>query len=767
MLKKRTPVLTSVVTILFFLIVCLSASAYIKRTSMLAIAASLSAIFLFYSKLQKQVKLPLIATSLFVLIDGISCFYAVNGRLALLEFLKVLVSFCYALLLLSFCKEKGRTIPIILSGTAALESLISIDLISTRLISTPILNFLGQYSSVYRDLPGIEPGVRINSMFVNPNVFAGTIGIGLLLSLGLAASAQSNKERAIHLVCLFISSLAFVLAFSMGALLAIAVAFPAYLLLEIKGRRIRLLILMLETLVITLLAAFPISLTSFHAWNGIQPVPMVCLVLGAVCLCLFDRFVATQLIKKASGHTKSLLSFAVALAAFFAVFLIAACNWTGSIVLHPNETLRRSAYPAPGVYSLSAESDGTPQITIESQNRADTTMHTSTLLYQGELASVTFTVPEDSIIVWFNISAADETNLTRVTFENETGSVRLPLKYRLIPGFIANRMQGLRANQNAIQRFSFFEDGLKLFCRSPIVGLGLGSFESELRSVQTFYYSTRYAHNHYIQALEDTGIIGFLLFVGMLAAMAAAVWFSRQQGVLLAPALGAALIFLAGHVLTEMVFSTYVYLPMAFALFAVINDCCGEAIPIPERFRTDRIRGFILLGWAALLVVFAIFLSCHVVAQNMSGQMTFEAYEEAARLDAFEGSKHKLSYILKSIDNEVDDETRQKADRYAASLEKCNAHSTPFYLTEYYMETGRPAQAFEMAQKYAAHMAASSNAWQELFNLLERYETDTPLYREGISALAQMREEWNAQNLGTITLSAENEAFLARMQEAT
>ena len=761
MAKKLTPVMLLFGSVLFFFIDCFCVSASLKRISILLLAAAVSVVFLFYSKLRDQVRPPLIAVSLMVLLDGVSCFYAVAPGYALTEFLRILASFCLALSLLAFCTD-GRQIAVVLTGAAALSSVVSIDMLATRLISTPILDYLGQVSGDYQNLPGVEPGIRLTSMFLNPNVFAGFIGIAVLMGLGLAVSSENSRERAVHIVLLFINSLAFVLSFSMGAIAAIVLAFAVYLLLEQKGRRIRLLLLMAETLIVTLLMAFPISITSFSEWNGVRPVPLVCMVLGALMLCLLDYFVGCPLAARLNG--KAIAGAAAVLAAAAAVFFVAAFQWTDGISLGQGETLRRADYPEPGAYQMVAETDGAVHIMIETQNRIDTVMHTSMVLYEGALDGAAFTVPDDSTIVYFNFTAEEAVRLERVAYGNEQGSASLPLKYRLLPGFIANRLQGLWANQNAIQRFSFFENGMKLFLRSPVIGSGLGAYENGLFSVQDFFYSTRYAHNHYIQSLVDTGIIGGLVFIGMLAVLAAAVWFGRRQGVLLAPALGGALAFLAGHVLTEMVFSTYTYLPMAFGMFAAINDCCGSALPMLKPLRESRIRAGILLSWTALLFVFGIFLGMNVAAQNIAAGGEPADYEEAARLDRFQWQKHLENYLYYTIDYDTDDETRQKADRYAERLERKGSYSAPYCLTEYYLATGRTEKAMEMAKQYVVYQASNHFAWQDLLDVMEVYEQNTPVFREGVAELARMREEWNKNNLGTITLTEQNEAFIARMQ---
>lgn len=761
MVKKLSPVFLLFGAVLFFFIDCYCVSNTLKRISALLLAAAFAAIFLAYGRLRDQMRLPVLALGLLVLLDGISCAYTTAGYFAVYEFLRVLAAFCIALVLLAACN--GRRISIVLTGGAAVSSVVSIDMLATRLISGPLLETLGRASSDYQNLPGVEPGIRMTSMFLNPNVFAGFVGIAVLLGLGLVTSSAGKGERAVHLVLLFVNSLAFLLAFSMGALMAIAVSFPVYLLLEQKGQRMRSLLLMAETLLVTLLMAYPISVTSFSAWEGIRPAPLLCLVLGAALLCGLDLLAGDRLAGALKGRGRALAGIAGGCCAASVVFLVAALHWTGAFSFSQGEALRRSRYPDPGEYRLSCEADGPLQVVIRSQNWQDTMTHEGTLLYTGEADGAAFTVPEDSAVVHFDFTAEGEVCLTQASYTGERGAEKLPLRYRLLPAFIVNRLQGLWANQNAVQRFAFFADGLRLFRRSPIIGLGMGAYENGLQSVQTFYYGTRYAHNHYIQSLVDTGIIGLIVFLGLLAALAAAVWCGRKRGVPLAPALGGALAFLAAHVMVEMVFSTYTYLPMAFGMFAVINDSCAEGLPTPGPLRSSRGRGGILLGGTALLFVCGLILGGNVAAYNIAAGGTLEDYAEAARLDLISWENHATEYMELTLDTEVDAETRAQADRYAERIERKGSAAGQYVLTKYYLGTGRMEEALAAAQCYARWRASSPSAWQRLFSLLDAYEEDTPLYREGIRALAAQREEWMENNIGTIALTAENEAFLARV----
>lgn len=750
---------------LFFLAVCLCSAATIKITVVLLILLALCAVFLFWERLRDRLTPPVLSLGLVVLADGLSNLYAVSGKYALYEFLKVLSALCLTLLFLAFTgeREPERRAASALEGFCAIAGLVSIDLLSTRWISTPVLALLDQFTPDYSNLGVVEEGVRILSLFEAPNPFAGCIGIGVLLSLGLATSADKPGNRAVHLVCLSFNSLAFVLTFSMGACAAILPAFLIFLSLAGKERRAGLLILMVETLLVTVLSAFPISLTSMTAWDGFRPIPLLCAVGGAAALCALDLLAGRRLAEALRGRSRAVFGFTAALLAVLVAFLIAACNLTTGVTLQAGDTLRRSVYPASGSYTVETRGEGDPTVTIQSQNRADTMMHTSSQLYRGPLSQAAFIVPEDSLVVWFDLRAGEEVRLESVRYQGENGSDSVPLGYRLLPGFVSNRLQGLRANQNAIQRLVFFEDGLKLFLRSPVVGLGLGAFENGVRGVQSFPYATKYVHNHYIQTLAETGIVGLALFLGLLAVSALAVW--RGRGQPLTPALGAALAFMAGHGAVEVDFSYYAFLPVAFGTFAAIGLCCGDAVPLPSQMGKKAVRGGLLLGMSALLAVFGFLLGRNIAAANLTaGEAELSELEQAAEMDPFEWADYMLSYVVRVTGTEMDETTRWQADEYAARLGEINSNIIPYHLAEYYLDTGRTPQGLEMAERYVNYISSDAAAWQKTFQLLEEHEQDTDAYQAGVTHIAELLDAWNEENMGHITLNDQAEAFIARMR---
>lgn len=756
------------IAILFFFAVCLCAVSTIKGTALVLVFASIAAVCLCFAKLRERLHIPFVALTAFVLMGFISTLYAVSGKFALNEFLKIIASFAIILLLLALTPgdgvTPGRRIAAVFAHSAALMGIVSIDLLSTRWISGIFTWVLQIFSSDYEALAGVESGVRMTSVFRNPNVFAGIAGIGVLLSLGLVLSSERGKERISHVVCLFVNALAFVLAFSMGATGVIAVAFLVYLILERKNRRAGLFILMLETLVITMVGVVVISMTAFQAWDGFQPIPMLSVIVGAAALGLLDHFVGQRAAETLGKHGKALLIIIIGLLVVLLVGIVAAYNLTDGADLGAGERLRRSAYPESGDYTVTAQATGPVFVKIESQNKRETMMHTSTILYKGDLSSASFTVPEDSLVVYFNLQSGQDVSLECVSFSGPNGEGEVPLGYKLLPGFIANRVQGLFANQNAIQRTVFFEDGLKIFKQSPIFGSGLGSFENRICSVQTFFYETKYAHNHYIQALVETGVIGLILFVGLLVSSAAVVLLARRKEKVhsLTPALGAALVFMAGHAAVEVVFSHFAYLPMAFGVFALINLCCGEAIAVPRLGK--KAKNGILSGIAAILVIFFVLLCGNMRADGLVKKVpTFDSLDQAIKMDKYEWADYMLSYVLSAPNAPGNVHVQDQAAEYAAHLGNVDSNTLPVHLAKYYFDAGDVMQGMAMIEKYVTYVSSDPTAWQTAFDVMESYESDSEAFRAGVIKIAQLLESWNAENMGTITLSESNQAFLERM----
>lgn len=738
-------------------VLCLNTADTVKVLAMVLMIGTLLAGVLAFRGLQQSMNPVMLMLILITAMGGISTAYALSGKFALQGFLYLMTALCSAILL-TLLPDRGTTpgrfMATVLATAAALLSLLSIDQVSTRLLSGPVLSLLSRLTPVYEGVTGVEEQVRLTSIFEMPNVFAGCAGLGLLLSLTLARSASDKKERKADLVLLYCNALAFLLAFSMGAVISMALAFFVCLLLERKQDRCPLLVLSMQVLVTVLLGMIPISITALDSWDGCQPIPLLALILGAALLCISDHFLTEKLTQKLQGRGGRAALFGGIFASLAAAFLVTACLWTGGCTLVREDSLRRAIYPDAGTYTVTATGNAQVSVTVESQNRQEAMMHTATTLYSGRLDNATFTVPEDSLVVYFNFTADTDGTLERVTWEGTGGSGSVPLSYRLLPDFIANRLQGLFANQNAIQRLVFFRDGMKLFAQRPLVGQGLGAFETGLYSVQSFHYETKYVHNHYIQTLLETGIPGLLLFVGLL--ILSGFFIVKATGKPNAhpflPVLGGLLVYMAIHAAVEVVFSSGFYLLLAFGVFALIGICCApevKKLPIPA-----------VAAMGILVLTFTVLLGCNLRAAKIGhGATTMADFQKAARLDPFEWTDYALSYVA-NAPKQTDPEIRQQAEDYVNKLDRERSNTVHYHLARYCFETGQRERAMEMAAKQARNTLSSSQWWNNLFVMVSQYDDGSDAYRAGIQNLQDIMTQWNNENPGKIVLDEDVQSFV-------
>ena len=745
--------------ILFFFILCLGAADSIKMTVMVVAVFTLFIIAARFKILRERIHWPFIALTLVVLMDGISTFYAVSGKFALREFLKVFLAYLLAVILLATSPKKeetvGKRIATILAVCTAVGSLVSIDLISTRWISGAVTWVLGHFTEAYESVEGAS-WTRITSYFTNSNVFAGFSGIGALLSLGLADFETERKRRMVFLVSLFLNTLAFILAVSLGAMFFLAISLIVFIMTKPEAQRKGLLVLVLEGLVLAGVAAALIYRTSFGNWNGVQPIPLLCVLFGAVVFYLSDVFLNNRINPEFKTRRATRIIIICSILVLAAGYMLLAWNTTGGITISPEERLRRATYPEPGEYTLDLQTDGTAlHVVIYSQTREQVSMHTETSLYNGDAYTAAFTVPEDSVIVYFDFMSWYGIHIDSASF----GGYEIPLNYKLLPGFLASRLQGLRYNSNSAERTVYFNDGFKLFQRSPVIGLGIGAFENGIKSVQSFYYETKYAHNHYFQTMLETGIIGLILFLFLLVSSAVAIWKSRKEQPF-APMLGAALVFMAGQAIHDIVFSAYAYLPIAYGTFAMINLCCGQEIKKPKL--TNTFKTVAIVVSSVCIVVYCGFLAGNLMAKrNMEKNATMQTLVQSVKLDRFEWADYALAYVTNAMGDNVNPYVRQQADEYAERLAEVNSNTIPIYLAEYYFQSDRSEQGIDMLRKYVDYVSSDQSAWRNAFAVLRTYDDGSETFQSGAVRLADMLETWNNENLGTITLDDETNAYIA------
>jgi len=69
--------------------------------------------------------------------------------------------------------------------------------------------------------------------------------------------------------------------------------------------------------------------------------------------------------------------------------------------------------------------------------------------------------------------------------------------------------------RNSLERQYFYKDALKMVKDSPVLGYGGGGWQAGYRAFQSYNYSSRQVHNHYLQTWVETGTVGIAILLSI------------------------------------------------------------------------------------------------------------------------------------------------------------------------------------------------------------------------------------------------------------
>lgn len=87
----------------------------------------------------------------------------------------------------------------------------------------------------------------------------------------------------------------------------------------------------------------------------------------------------------------------------------------------------------------------------------------------------------------------------------------------ILPANMETRLENINFRQHSVlERFTFYKDALKVVKDYPILGAGGGGWASLYEHYQNNPYTSRQAHNFFLQYLIEVGIVGFIVFIGFI-----------------------------------------------------------------------------------------------------------------------------------------------------------------------------------------------------------------------------------------------------------
>lgn len=695
---------------------------------------------LVFGELKKLCNLPSLFLLGYVLFSWLTAFWAMSGKFHLREWSKIFTALT-VFLFITICgkadKAFVRRVMGVIAGISAFYAFASVEAAAT-----------GVCKALVQKLPGtgvivmeFNRGARLFGVFGNSNVEASIYAIGVLFSLALLCGAENRRQRGAFAVTLSLNAFAFLLVFSMGAIVCFAAAVIVYL-IAAGAQRSAVLTRMLLAAIPT--ALFALFAARFFDRGGLAFVALVLMLANAAVVAGLELTVGEKLSALLQSRQKVTFLLLAAIAALAVLFVTVGTRVTGPYAF--GSELNRSISLDAGEHTMRLDTNAPVVVEINSQSRVEIMSIQYNGLFAGECdGEVTFTVPEGAEICSFRFTAPNGTTLRSAVLDGKT---ELPLKYKLLPDFIGNRVQNLTNSTSVIQRRIFAQDGLKLFRLSPIVGNGMGAYETGITAVQDFHYETKYVHNHYIQVLLEDGMIGFALFAAALVSMAVALWKGRKvmrDGPLCAiyAALCAEFVMSSAQMLWDVSMSFVVFTCMAYVNYGLIVLICAEplkkeaetAAEVPTKKKKKaaatvkemplpQIAGAVIAGLIVLTLCGNLYAQRLGDTPVASAEGFFRNMERAARLDLYEHNDSKLSYVVNAAQAESGRYIAQ-ANVYAEELGRVQSNTIPRYLVAYYLQTAQYEAAIDEAMLGATYSATVDETWNQCAGLLKQVFFDS------------------------------------------
>ena len=796
---KQRPVWIAALAVAALTALLYAHSLVLYNRELTVLAAVAMALLFAHGDLKRLWNLPSVLLLGYVAYTALSACWAAAGKFFLNQFVKLFpAALIFVALVLRGRAEKAfvRRVMAVISDVSAILALLSVEAASTGLLQRLVPKT--------QNMQMAFDTTRLYGVFGNSNVEASVFAIGVFFSLALLHDTKDKRERVLRAAALAFNAFAFVLVFSMGAIACFAAAVVVYLIAAGRERG-RMLSLMLSTALPTLVFAFAAT-RFFNASGALKLLPLLLMLFDAASVTALDQKIAERLGDFLTAHEKTLYGALAAVAALAVVYIVLALRLSAPYTF--GARLYRFMPVAPGEHTLQIDADGPVEVSIYSANTVHVLTGGRDTLYSGSAADAVFTVPEDSAEARFYFTAGEGVTLRSALIDGETP---IMLRYRLLPSFIANRLQGtLSTSSSVMLRVVLWQNGLRYWRLNPVIGHGMGSFESGLSRVQDFDYETKYPHNHYIQVLLEGGVIGFVLFLGSLLALGTALWKRRRalcegEFAALYAAFAADFVMNALQMVWDISMSHVIFLCGTYAFYALIVLLCAEPLgrkpEAPEEapagaaksgkgnkkskgrkaVAQDAVRPEIRAACMLLPVFVGVTFLGNIFAQKLlygsaaSQEQYLQNLELAAKLDLYEHNDSYVTYLAQVADRD-DEVYLAQANAYAARIASRPSNSSMILLAQYYINTQQFSEAIDMALLSTAYSASDTEMWNRVANILKQCFADTsyysPLLRDNgdelLGKLLDYRAAWEARNatsLSPVTLITSNQIFFDELLE--
>lgn len=728
------------------------------------------------SRFEQRLSVPVLGLLAFAIIYGASAIYSPFGASAQSELYKFIAAFSLAVILLARFERKH--VPGLLWGGASVSTvvaLVSLDMSCARVLFglfNALMNALGtDYTSALLE----NAAVRVNGLYNDANVTACLFSLALFAALYLLQNSTCVWRRLAASLLAGVNAVSLLLTGSRGALLCFSVSCIVWLVAE-RADRVGLFLLLAETAVTMITAGVP---ASSMASRGNETAVALCLFSGLILFAL-DALAGRRLTVVLSAHKKAAMAAVGALCAVTAALCAAVFLHTGPYTFEADDSYIVYVLPdgITGDAAITGDVDGDPRIEVYTQSRLEGISGARTMLYDGPFSQCAFTVPENSGNLYAAITGQAGETLRSMAV---SGGKKITLNYPWLPEAISSRLlsDSLLESKSFTLRLEFDKDAWKIFSTAPILGRGLGSTENVTRSVQSFQYESKYAHNHLLQTMADTGIAGTVF---ALAFVLGSAWLClravRKEKDSLAAALLAVWVMMNLHSLMEINFSVRGFKCFAYVLLAlpVLLHAkpllAGDTAKARKQAKTVGILVVVL--YALYLAVFGGLLERARMTDRKAERFeTSDVYEYldflrgCVRGDVFDHDSYQRNYVANAV--QLDDRAYNgDMMKYVKQLRASGTYENDSALARYYyLPRQEWDELFDCSLEGIRQVRSSPDGWNLQMDFYREEvlpamgADNVEAFVDGVLALGEALDAMNAEGrLETVELNETNQSFL-------
>lgn len=728
------------------------------------------------SRFEQRLSVPVLGLLAFAIVYGASAIYSPFGASAQSEFYKFIAAFSLAVILLS--RFDRRHVPGLLWGGASVSAviaLVSLDMSCGRVLFGPFNALMNALSTDYTSALQESAAARVNGLYNDANVTAALFSLAIFAALYLLQNSTCVWRRLAASLLAGVNAVSLLLTGSRGALLCFAIACIVWLIAE-RVNRVGLFLLLAETAVTMIAAGVP---ASSMASRGNETAVLVCLFSGLILFAL-DALAGRRLGAALNGNQKAALATVGALCAVAVVICAAMLLHTGPYTFEADDSSVTYILPdgVKGDVTVTGDIDSDPMVVVTYETLWNVYYGDAVYLYNGPFSQCAFTVPEDAVNVYISITGQAGETIRGLTVNGET---EMTLRYPWLPEAISSRLlsTNLLKNNSFVRRVEFDKDAWKIFCTAPIFGRGLGSTENVTRSVQSFQYASKYAHNHLLQTMADTGLVGTVF---VLAFVLGSAWLClravRKEKDSLAAALLAVWVMMNLHSLMEINFSVRGFKCFAYVLLALPVLLYAKPLAAGD---TQKARKMAKTAGLALLTCFAVYLAvfggllerARMTDRKAERFETSDVYEYldflrgCVRGDVFDHDSYQRNYVANAV--QLDDRAYNgDMMKYVKQLRASGTYENDSALARYYyLPRQEWDELFDCSLEGIRQVRSSPDGWnlqmdfyrEEVLPAMGADNAET--FMDGVLALGEALDAMNAEGrLETVELNETNQSFL-------